>query len=344
MGGGKTLTAAEVAELVEGELVGDGDLVVEGIASLEKAGRHQLAFLASTRYLPYFQRTGAGAALVTPEFRDVAAGPATRIIVGDPARAASRVMDVLRPQQQPQWGVHHSARIDPGVTWEGRLAVGPGAVLGRNVTLGRDCVIGPHAVIEEEAMLGSECRIGSHSRVERGVILGDRVVIKPGARVGGEGFGFSPGTGGPERLRHAGGCIIGDDVEIGANSTVDRGRLEDTVIGAGTKIDNLVQVAHNVQVGERCIIMAQVGIAGSVVVESDSVLAGQAGLADHVRVGRAARVAAQSGVIGDIPAGATVSGYPARHHRSVLRQAAALSRLAPLVGELERLASTNDEQ
>lgn len=344
MGGGKRLTAAEVAELVGGELVGDGDTVLESVASLENASSVELAFLASARYLPYFQHSGAGAVLVTPEFRDVAAGPATRIVVSDPARAASRVMDALHPRVRPQWGVHHTARIGPGTTWEGRVSVGPAAVVGRHVSLGRDCVIGAHAVIEEGVVLGDECSIGPHSHVERGTVLGNRVSVGTGARLGGEGFGFAAGEDGTERLRHEGGCIIGDDVAIGANSTVDRGRMDDTVIGAGTKIDNLVQVAHNVRVGKRCIVMAQVGIAGSAVVGDGAVLAGQAGLADHVRVGQDARIAAQSGVIGDIPAGATVSGYPARDHRSVLRQSAALRRLAPLVGRLESIVSENDRR
>ena len=146
------------------------------------------------------------------------------------------------------------------------------------------------------------------------------------------------GARGPERLPQLGRCEVADDVEIGANATVDRGTLGATRIGPGTKIDNLVHIAHNVRIGARCLIMAQVGIAGSVVVEDDVVRAGQAGLADHLTVHRGARVAAQSGIIGDIAAGATVSGYPARRHRDVLRQAAALRRLTPLVQRLERIA------
>jgi UDP-3-O-[3-hydroxymyristoyl] glucosamine N-acyltransferase len=163
------------------------------------------------------------------------------------------------------------------------------------------------------------------------------VVVKPGARIGTDGFGWVDLDGTRRRVPHVGTCRVGDDVEIGANSTVDRGSLGATVIGNGTKIDNLVHIGHNVRIGARCVIMAQVGIAGTTTLEDDVVIAGQAGLAGQLRVGRGARLAAQSGVIGDIPAGATVSGYPARDHRSVLRQTAALARLTPLVTPLERL-------
>jgi UDP-3-O-[3-hydroxymyristoyl] glucosamine N-acyltransferase len=175
--------------------------------------------------------------------------------------------------------------------------------------------------------------------IHAGATLGHRVTVRPGARVGGSGFAFVTGPRGYERLKHVGRCVIGNDVEIGANATVDRGSVGDTVIGEGTKIDNLVQLAHNVRVGRHCLILAQAGVAGSTVIEDDVVVAGQAGLAGHLTVGRGARVAAQAGVIGDVPAGAAVSGYPARSHREVLRQAAALRRMTPLVRRLEELTT-----
>jgi UDP-3-O-[3-hydroxymyristoyl] glucosamine N-acyltransferase len=209
--------------------------------------------------------------------------------------------------------------------------------LGQGVRLGKDCSIGTYAVLEDYATLGDRCQIGPHAVVHRGTTLGDRVVLKAGARVGSLGFRFVAGPQGHERVPHRGKCIVESDVEVGANSTVDRGVLDDTVVGRGTKIDNLVQIGHNVRIGARCVIMGQVGIGGSTIVEDDVMLGGQAGLAGHLTVGREARVAAQAGVIGDVPAGTTVSGYPARSHRTVLRQTAALSRLAPLMNQLERL-------
>ncbi|NIM48197.1 MAG: UDP-3-O-(3-hydroxymyristoyl)glucosamine N-acyltransferase [Gemmatimonadales bacterium] len=336
------LTAGQVAQLVGGELVGRHDVVLAGVAPLDRAGPGDLSFLASGRYLAYFRRARAGAVLLTPVFRDEAAGPATRIVVTDAVQALGRALHALYPETPPQWGVHHTAQIGQGTCWTGRLAVGPGAVLGRNVRLGDHCVVGPHAVVEDNVTLGQGCRIEAHAVVHAGALLGDRVLVRTGARVGGKGFGFAQTKNGPEPIPQVGRCVIGDDVEVGANTTIDRGSLDDTVIGPATKMDNLVQIAHNVRIGARCIIMAQVGVAGSTVVEDEVLLAGQAGLADHLTVGRGARVAAQSGVIGDIAPGATVSGYPARSHRAVLRQAAAVARLTPLVASIERMIQGNE--
>ena len=219
-----------------------------------------------------------------------------------------------------------------------------GAVLGRNVRLGRDCVIERHAVVGDGAVLGDECLVGAHASVGPAVELGARVVVNPGARVGGPGFAYAASSEGHVPLKHVGRCILEDDVEVGSNTTVDRGSIGDTVVGAGTKIDNLVQIAHNVRIGNRCIIMSQAGLAGSTVLEDDVLLAGQAGLAGHLKIGRGARIAAQAGVIGDVPAGSTYSGYPARPHREVLRQAAALKRLTPLTDSLEQIVEADGSE
>jgi UDP-3-O-[3-hydroxymyristoyl] glucosamine N-acyltransferase len=259
-------------------------------------------------------------------------------VVADPRTAVRRLVAEMYPASAEAWGIDRSARVEAGARWAGRIGLGRGALLGAGARLGEDCVVGAFAIIGERSRLGSRCRIGPHALVAPGAVLGDDVVLKSGARVGGAGFGYLPAGAAYEAVVHVGGCVLGDGVEVGANSTIDRGSLGDTVVGTGTKIDNLVHVAHNVRIGERCLIMAQVGIAGSTTVGDDVILAGQAGLADHLTVGGGARVAAQSGVIGDIAPGATVSGYPARPHREVLRQAAALRRLTPLVSRLEDLA------
>jgi UDP-3-O-[3-hydroxymyristoyl] glucosamine N-acyltransferase len=165
------------------------------------------------------------------------------------------------------------------------------------------------------------------------------VVLKAGAVIGGQGFGFVSDAGGHHQIPHVAGCIVEDDVRIGSHTCVDRGSLDDTVIGRGTKIDNLVQVAHNVRLGERCLIMACTGIAGSAQIGNDVIVAGHAGIIDHVRIGDGARVGAKSAVFGDVPAGTSVSGHPARSHRQFLRAQGALYRLTPLVTTLERLAA-----
>ncbi len=332
------LTAGQVADLAGGKLFGNGDVPIAGVAPLHRAGPGDLSFLATARYVAAFRQSRAGAVLVVPEFQDEAEGPDTRIVVPSPHRALALVLAELTPPQPDTWGVHGSAKLGPGARWSGRIAVAEGVVIGAGARMGRDCVLGPHATVGAGARIGDLCRIDAHAVVERGAILGNRVVLHAGARVGTPGFGYARGAEGHERIPHVGGCVIGDDVEIGANTTIDRGGIDDTVVGAGTKIDNLVQVAHHVRIGCRCLIMAQVGIAGSSVVEDDVILAGQAGVADHLTVGRGARVAAQSGIIGDVEAGAVVSGYPARNHRDVLRQTAALRRLAPLATRLEEIA------
>ena len=333
-----TLTAGQAASLVDGELLGADETLIAGVASLDTADSGDLTFLASPRYLKEYQGCRAAVVLVDPAFRDEPTEATARILVPRPLAALAKLIPALLPEPEPAWRVAASALVGRGTHWTGRIAIGANATIGDRVKFGEACVVAPGAVIEDEVVMGNNCRIGPHAVVHQGAQLGDRVILRAGARVAGPGFAFYPGSEGPERVPHVGTCVIEDDVEIGANTTIDRGSVTATVVGKGTKVDNLVQIAHNVRIGERCIIMAQVGVAGSAVVGRDVLIAGQAGLADHVVVGPGARIAAQAGVIGEIEAGATVSGYPARNHRTVLRQAAALSRLAPVARELERLA------
>ena len=334
------LTAGTIAELVGGKLVGSADTRITGTASLDRAGPLDLSVLSSNRYIIHFGPSEAGAVLVTREFRDTAPGPRTRIVVSDARRALLVLLPALYPDVGVNWGVHPTARIGRGARWTGRILLGAHAYLGARTQLGEECRIGAFAQVEDGAVLGDGCQIGPHSTICAGAEIGDRVVVKAGARIGTPGYAFVTDTRGHEPIRHVGRCIIESDVEIGANTTIDRGSLGDTVIGQGSKIDNLVQVAHNVRIGERCLVMAQAGLAGSTVIEDDVILAGQAGLAGHLTVGRAARVAAQAGVIGDIPPGATVSGYPARPHREVLRQAATLRKLTDITPSLERMVES----
>jgi UDP-3-O-[3-hydroxymyristoyl] glucosamine N-acyltransferase len=217
--------------------------------------------------------------------------------------------------------------------------IGPYVTIGEHCTIGDRTQIGAHTHIDSDVRIGQDCRVGPGCTILHDTVVGDRVRLYTGVRLGVDGFGYTPGAEGLTRIPQVGRCLIGDDVEIGANSTVDRGALGDTVIGRGTKVDNLVHVAHNVKIGEHCIIVAQVGIAGSTSIEDRAQLGGQVGIAGHLTVGAGSRIAAQAGVIGDVPAGGVYSGYPARPHRQALRATAGAFRLPEILRRLARLES-----
>jgi UDP-3-O-[3-hydroxymyristoyl] glucosamine N-acyltransferase len=331
------LTAAEVAGLVGGALVGEGGGRLTAVAPLDRAGPGDLSFLAAGRYLPYFHASRAGAVLLTEEHRGAEPGPATRIVVADPHRAVLAVVRRLYPAPPRTPAVHPTAIIGAGAALGREVAIGPRAVVGAGARLGDRVELMAGAVVGDGVAVGEDTVLYPHVVCYPGTVVGARVILHAGVVLGSDGFGYVPGRDRHEKIPHVGRCVIGDDVEIGANTTVDRGSVDDTVVGAGTKIDNLVQIGHNVRIGARCLIMAQVGIAGSTHVEDDVILAGQVGLAGHFTVGRGARIAAQSGVTMDVPAGDTWFGYPARNRREVLRAIAASYRLAAIVDDLEEL-------
>jgi len=266
-------------------------------------------------------------------------GPETRIIVDDPYAALLVVIPVLYPQAVWEAGVHPTAVIGRGATWQEPVAIGPHACLGSGVQLGKNVRIGAGCVLGDGVAVGDDTQLYPGVTLYSGTALGKRVIVHAGAVLGSDGFGYIPGTGGEEhrKIPHVGRCLIGDDIEIGASTCIDRGSVDDTVIGSGTKIDNLVHIAHNVRIGARCLIMAQAGIAGSCQVEDDVIIAGQAGVSDHLALGRGSRLLVQSGTIADIPADATYFGTPARPHREFLRAQVALYRLAKIVDDLEQL-------
>jgi UDP-3-O-[3-hydroxymyristoyl] glucosamine N-acyltransferase len=347
--GPDSLTAEAIARIVGGSVVGDGSVMLAGVAPLDRAGERELTFLAHERYAPLLGSCRAGAVLVSPELAEAAseAGEGQyggcRIVVAQPYEAMLRAIPALYPPPPRRTGIH------------------PTAVIGHGVVLGEDVAIGPYSVVEENAVLGDGTSVGSHCSIGRGVRvgagswLGDSVTLYPGAelgervrlhagvRVASDGFGYVQSGGEHVKIPHVGRCVLENDVEVGANSTIDRGSVDDTVIGAGTKIDNLVHVAHNVRIGRLCLIMAQVGIAGSVHIGDGCILAGQVGVSGHHDIGAGARLAAQAGVFGDIPAGETWSGYPARPHREALRAHAAFFKLAGVMRRMERLLARVEE-
>jgi UDP-3-O-[3-hydroxymyristoyl] glucosamine N-acyltransferase len=332
------LTARAVADLVGGRLLGDGAVRIRAVRPLDSAGADALSFAISSRYAADLDGSRAGAVLV-PEALATAAGPATRIIVPDPYSAHVRVLDALYPAEAPPAGVDSTARIGAGTVLGVDLSIGPYVVLGRNVQLGARCRLGHGVSLGDGVVVGDDTTMGPGVVCYRGSRIGSRVVLKAGAVIGGDGFGYLSDGKGHTRIPHVGGCILGDEVEVGSNTCIDRGSIDDTVIGRGTKVDNLVQIGHNVHIGERCLIMAGVGIAGSTRVGNDAILAGHVGVTDHLTIGDRARIAAKSAIFGDVPPGASFSGHPARPHRQFLRAQAAMYRLAPIVDELEQLAA-----
>jgi UDP-3-O-[3-hydroxymyristoyl] glucosamine N-acyltransferase len=331
------LTAAEVAALVGGDLVGDGTAPLRGIAPLDRAGAGDLSFLGSRRYLEQFQASRAGAVLCRAEHRDAQPGPATRIVVADPQRALLRVLPRLYRPPPRAPGVHPTAVVERGAVLGAEVALGPHVVVGAGAHLGDRVTVLAGVVIGAGVPVGDDTTLHPGVVLYPGAEIGARVILHAGVKVAVDGFGYVPGAAGHQRIPHVGRCIVGDDVEIGANSCLDRGSVSDTVIGPGTKIDNLVHVAHNCRVGARCLIMAQVGMAGSSRIEDDVILAGQVGLAGHLTVGAGARIAAQSGVMSDVPAGATVFGYPAKPHREALRAIANTYRLSRIADQIEEV-------
>jgi UDP-3-O-[3-hydroxymyristoyl] glucosamine N-acyltransferase len=330
-------TLAELAAAVGGTLHGDGDIAIAGIAPLDRAGPGQLSFLASPKYAPLLAESGAAAILVSPELRETPGRCENRVVVAKPHEAILALLPLLyRQPTRPFIGVHATAIVDPSATVADDACIEPFVVIEAGVTVGAGAWIGSHSVIGAGARLGRDVRLYPQVTLYPGVTLGDRVAVHSGTRIGSDGFGYVFREGAHQKLPHVGGCIIGNDVEIGANCTIDRGSIDQTVIGDGTKLDNLVHVAHNVRIGRLCLMAAQVGIAGSVRIGDGVVLAGQVGVSGHLSIGDKVTVTAQGGVVGNVPAGEMWGGFPARPHREQMRSYAALAKLPEWMKRVER--------
>jgi UDP-3-O-[3-hydroxymyristoyl] glucosamine N-acyltransferase len=330
-----SITLGEIANLTGAEPIGTVDLerTFEGVKPLDLAGPRDVSFLDGPRFLGAFRATAAGACFLKSEQAGEGRGGIVRLVTADPYRAyvlLARTMfeEVLRPRSafgarrvDAGASVHPDARLEDGVIAD------PGAVIGADAEVGTGTVIGANAVIGAGVRIGRECSVGPGASVLN-ALVGDRVTIHPGARIGQDGFGFIPGERGLIKVPQLGRVIIQDDVEIGAGTTIDRGAGRDTMIGEGTKIDNLVQIAHNVTIGRHCVIVAMVGISGSVTIGDRVMMGGQSGVSEHVTIGDAARIAAGAGVIKDVPPGAAMLGQPARPMREALKAMAVLNRLA----------------
>jgi len=334
------LTVQALAALVDGRVAGDGSLVLTAVGSLEGADGATLSLLSSSRYLPEFQASGAGAVLLRAADEDAPGGPRVRIVVADPQRAMAEAIAAMFPAGAAAGSVDPSAILSAGVRLGTSVVIGPRVWLGPGVVLGDRVRLGPGVVLEDGVHVGEDSELGPNVVCYRRTLIGRRCVIKAGAVLGGAGFGYISGPQGHRRIPHVGGCVLGDDVDVGANSCIDRGSIDDTVIGAGTRIDNLVHIGHNARLGAGCLLMGGVVLAGSAELGQGVVVAGHAAIGGHFRVGDRARIAAKSGVISEVPPGADFSGFPARPHREFLRAQAAMYRLSKITDELEALVHT----
>ena len=339
------MTLAEAAEATGGRVLGDGSLAFERISPVHDAGPRDLAMLADRRYAVGLSRCGGRALLVSEALSGVEGGPADRLVVPDPHAALVDLLPRLHPESTPEFGAHAAAVIHPSVVLSERVGVGPHAVVCAGARIGDGVRIGASCFVGEGVAIGAGAVLHPNVTVYAGVVLGDRVVVHAGTRIGVDGFGYVSSGGEHRKVPQVGGCVIEDDVEIGANCAIDRGSIGRTVIGAGSKLDNLVHVGHNVTIGPGSMLVAQVGVAGSVRTGAGVAMGGQAGISGHLEIGARARIAAQAGVIGDVAPGEVVSGYPARDHKSYLRAMAGLMKLPELVrrvGRLERRAGVED--
>ncbi len=317
---------ASVASVAGGEARGAcGPL--HGVAPLQTAGAGHVSFLDNKRYAALLAATRAGAVILHPDLADRVPPGTAAITTTEPYLGWARVAALFHPPPPATPGIHPTAVVHPAARVDPTAEVGPLAVIGDGAIVGPRCRVGAGTVIGDSVQVGSDCRIGPLVSISH-AILGDRVQILPGARIGQEGFGFAQSAAGFVTVPQLGLVRLENDVEIGANTAIDRGSVHDTVIGAGSRLDNLVQIGHNVRMGRCCVVVGQAGISGSTVLGDFVVVAAQAGLAGHLKIGQKARIGAQAGVMADVPAGLDVIGAPAEPVRDFFRGVATLRKLA----------------
>ena len=326
-------TLGYLATIAQAELAAGAnqDLVLVDVAPLDQATGQHFSFLDNRKYAEAFAVSKAGAAVVAAEFVDKAPAGMSLLVSKDPYRSYALIAQAFYPRHRPAAWVAPTAWVDPSAKVAGSCRVDPGAFIGAGAEIGEGCYIGPNSVIGDGVVLGEDCIIGANASIFC-ALIGKNVNIYPGVRIGQDGFGFAMGPQGHIKVPQLGRVLIGNNVEIGSNSTIDRGAGPDTIIGDGTMIDNLVQIGHNVQMGRGCVIVSQVGISGSTQFGDFVVAAGQAGITGHLKIGSGARIAAQSGVMRDVDQGETVGGSPAVSMKDWLRQSALLQRMVKRKG------------
>ena len=331
----RSFRVEELARQAGGSLIGDGSVEITGVASLAEAGPEDLSFFASDKYSDALAKTHAGALLTA---KQVPMLKIPQIVLPDPFLGINSLIDLFHPPDgKPPTGIDPQAKVSDSARIGEGASIGPFVFVGEGASIGAGTVIHSGAYIGPKVQLGDEVVIWPNVVIREGSVIGSRVTIHAGAVIGADGFGFARRNGSFIKLRHVGIVLIEDDVEIGANTTIDRANFGRTLIRRGVRIDNLVHIGHNVEIGEDTAIAAQSGVSGSTVVGKRVMMGGQVGMADHVKIGDDSILIGQSGVIGNVPARAKVSGYPARPHREVLRAQAELRGLARLKAKLRAI-------
>ncbi len=334
-------TLAEIAKLISGELIGDGSILITGVNGIKDAAPGDLTFLANPKYAPLLNTTAASAVITS---KDIANSKKPIIRVDNPSLAFSKVISLVLPSEtRPPEGIDPTAVVGKNVKLDRGVSLGPHVVVDDNVKIGEGTAIYAGSFIGKDSVIGERGLIYPNVSVRERTIIGKRVIIHSGTVIGSDGFGFVSVEGVHHKIPQVGIVEIGDDVEIGANVTIDRARFDKTMIGSGTKIDNLVQVAHNVIIGKNCLIVAQVGISGSTVIGDGVILAGQVGVVGHICVGDNTIVTAQSGVSKSVPADTIVSGSPARPMESFREVNACIQNLPRFVDSLKKLKKKIEE-
>ena len=323
-----TKTLEELAAELDGTVVGDGSVAIRDVAGIREAMPGDVSFIANSRYEAYLDETRASAVICSRETRDA---PVPLLQVDNPYLAFQRVVRIFRPEtHRPAPGLHSSAVVAHDAVLGAEVSIGAHCVVASGVRLGDRVVVMPGGYVGHHAVIGADTVLYPRVTVREQCVIGARCILHPGVVIGSDGFGFAFDAGIYHKVPQVGNVVIGDDVEIGANTTVDRATTHSTQIGDGTKIDNLVQIGHNFVIGKHCIIVAQVGISGSTVLEDYVTLGGQTGLVGHIRIGRGAMVGAQSGVSKSVPADTVVSGTPAIAHSTWKRLQAFTQKLPEL--------------
>jgi UDP-3-O-[3-hydroxymyristoyl] glucosamine N-acyltransferase len=322
------LNLTDLAALLECRLEGDGDIIVRRVAGIEDAGPGDVTFFANNKYAAALRATRASAVILG----DAAAGaPCAMLRTKNPYLAFARAVGLFAGDHRPAAGIHATAVLGADTVVAEDASIGPFVVIEAGASVGSRTIVHGHVTIAREASIGDDCVIHARVSIRERVSLGNRVVIQDGAVIGSDGFGFARADDGTHvKIPQVGGVVLEDDVEVGANTTIDRPAVGETRVRAGTKIDNLVQVAHGVTIGRNTLLAAQVGIAGSTVLEDSVTLAGQVGVAGHLTVGKGTVASAQTGIPNSVPPGSFVSGYPAIPNREWLKSSAVFRKLPEL--------------